>query len=151
MAVARDIRERFWEKVDMSSPFPEDCWTWMAGKDKAGYGRFYTKWESSEQAHQVAWIITGGTLMPGDEIDHACSNRACVRPGHLTACEAGFSARQGGERTREKHRRRTHCRNGHEIDEKNLYVTSRGYWQCRACHKNSEQRRRDRLKACTTC
>lgn len=141
----RPIAERFWEKVPAKSPWPEDCWEWGAGLDRAGYGRFYTKEQSSEQAHQVAWRITGGTLNPGDEIDHACRNRACVRPGHLSVCDAGFSARQGGQRTKEMHRSRTHCRNGHEVNEKNLYVTSRGYWQCRPCHKDTEQRRRDRL------
>lgn len=144
--IARPIAERFWEKVPVRSPWPEDCWEWTASIDRGGYGRFFDSDMPTNRAHKVAWILTGGEMPDGWEMDHACRNRRCVRPEHLSIVPPGSSAQQGGERLAAKLRARTHCRNGHEMTVENKYVTRLGYWQCRKCHKNTEQRRRDSLK-----
>jgi hypothetical protein len=40
---------------------------------------------------------------------------------------------------------RAHCPQGHPYDDANTYQNSRGHRACRACHRESEQRRRDML------
>ncbi|MBT2537218.1 HNH endonuclease [Arthrobacter sp. ISL-69] len=69
---------RFWAKVDKS----EGCWDWTACTDRHGYGRFTIK-HSAYVAHRVAYAMMAGPIPDSMEIDHACHNRACVRPDHL--------------------------------------------------------------------
>lgn len=71
--------ERFWSYVDKSG----DCWIWM-GYLVRGYG--YTKTgDRGGYAHRFAYEMEFGPIPEGDEIDHKCRNRSCVRPSHLHA------------------------------------------------------------------
>lgn len=85
---AAAVAKRFWERVDRSGPVPEgrpdlgNCWIWLGSRNSDGYGHCRVKGRLMG-AHQVAFTIEGGTLLPGLEVCHRCDRRDCVRPDHL--------------------------------------------------------------------
>lgn len=78
-----DQLDRFWGKVDKT----RECWNWTAAKTK-GYGVVW--WDGVLQyAHRVSYVLHGGRISEGLEIDHQCRNQACVNPEHLKVVTRG--------------------------------------------------------------
>lgn len=72
--------KRFWSKVDVCEP--DDCWEWIAGRYKAGYGQFWLNGKGYI-AHRVAYFIEHGKD-PGEMlVCHTCDNPPCCNPAHL--------------------------------------------------------------------
>src|SRR5438105_7122344 len=74
--------ERFWSKVDRGGD--ADCWSWLASKDRDGYGFFcVSKDRPDDRAYRVAYRLLVGPIPNGLELDHLCRNPGCVNPTHL--------------------------------------------------------------------
>lgn len=72
---------RFLSRVDRSG----ECWLWLGGKDRAGYGKFAIRGGphgTTVRAHRVAFFIANDRL-PRRLVRHRCDNPRCVRPEHL--------------------------------------------------------------------
>ena len=101
------------------------CWRWKGELDDDGYGRI-----GPARAHRALWqLATGTVLAEGQELDHLCRRRDCVRPSHLEAVTRSQNELRKAWRVRV---RRKACADGHA-----LYVhgrrTPEGGIICRAC------------------
>lgn len=130
---------RFWSKVDKSG----DCWTWTAGRNDLGYGQFSYGGKGGKNvgAHRYAYMLTHGAIPEGAFVLHNCDNPSCVRPDHLRIGSQVDNMRDRSQRGRNPNALKRSCRNGHEYDEANTYVTRRGTRSCRACHRERERAR----------
>lgn len=70
--------ERFWDRVEKT----ENCWLWVGGKNRAGYGRLDFGGKSM-LAHRLSWSLEIGEIPEGAFLDHMCHEPSCVNPDHL--------------------------------------------------------------------
>lgn len=136
--------DKFLLKVEKTS----DCWNWIRGKTRAGYGMAYIDGKFI-YAHIASYLHFVGIIQQGLELDHLCRNRACVNPTHLEAVTRKVNTVRGIISIINKERGKlvTHCRNGHEYTKENTYFhNKRGTRDCRMCRNkrryNSDLKRR---------
>lgn len=91
----KSTKERFWEKVDISS----DCWEWIASKNKLGYGNFSVD-GTHMLAHRYSMILAGHEIPDGMAVLHRCDNPPCVNPSHLYVGTWADNARDRDSRGR---------------------------------------------------
>lgn len=72
-------------------------------------------------------------------LDHICRSRNCVNPTHLRMCLSEENV-MVGEGVTARNAAKTHCVNGHKLDEKNLYFHRSGNSMCRQCKKCTSRR-----------
>ena len=79
--------DRFWQKVNRQGP--ADCWPWLAGKTRSGYGQFVIR-HHGHRAHRIAFTLMERPLERGESISHSCGDRACCNPAHM---EIGYDGK----------------------------------------------------------
>lgn len=139
--------QRFWALVNKNGPVPEyaphlgPCWLWLAHTSSEHYGHFKIGGRPT-LAHRWAYKTLVGPIPEGLQIDHLCRVRHCVNPEHMEPVTPLVNTRRG--ETGQKNARKTHCPLDHPYDDKNTRRNPRGDRICRQCHREDEQRRRDR-------
>lgn len=124
--------DRFMDKFVM---LPDGCWEWKAAL-MFGYGIFCVK-NGGTRAHRYSYELFKSEIPKGLQIDHLCRNKACINPEHLEAVT-------GRENTQRHHNLRTHCKNGHEVNQKNTYFApyKHGFQRiCRPCRSTLNKAR----------
>ncbi len=99
------------------------CWLWTRFRRKYGHGTYYYR-NSNVFAHRFtfAWLVH--PLPRGKkhgEIDHLCKNPPCCNPLHLEFVPSGINVLRGSNPCA-INARKTHCINGHLLDEANTYI-----------------------------
>lgn len=84
------LEVRFWSRVRKT----ETCWLWT-GPLYDGYGRI-KRGRTIWPVHRMAWVMAGGEIPEGMQIDHKCRNRACVRVSHLQVVTQALNAQNRG-------------------------------------------------------
>lgn len=107
-----EIHSRFWCKVDIRGD--DDCWPWLAGKTKDGYGLFHCHRGYTCTAHRYAAESIRGERMPkGLDASHICplpdpdprKARGCCNPKHVTfETRSQNCLRRDGKLRRNPHR-----------------------------------------------
>ena len=123
MPAYRPEKERFFDKVNKT----ETCWLWTGSTNHKGYGQFAKYQGKHIFAHRWSYQYHIGDIPNGLVIDHLCENKLCVNPDHLEAVTNKENLRRGkvGQKNAEKHRSKTHCRNGHEYSDENTMMVYR--------------------------
>lgn len=127
--------ERFMAKVTRN---PDGCWLWEGGTTGPGYGRFFLS-GATVLPHRFAYEQFVGPIPDGLQIDHLCRNPNCVNPDHLEPVTARMNVRRGVSPAA-LNAAKNYCKNGHEFDTVNTYVTPDGRRQCRVCRDEASRR-----------
>lgn len=132
--------DRLWSKVEPQNP---GCWIWTGTINSGGYGVFRTGGQSAPYlgAHRVVWQELVGPIPEGLELDHLCKVRHCVNPDHLEPVTPAVNQARSASFS-SLNRRKEACRHGHPLSGDNLYVTPKGFRQCRTCRKVAQERHR---------
>lgn len=146
---------RLWEKVERPPAEDPDgrdkCWSWRASASSGipqmfvgnGHGGGLTV-----SVRRVVWEQTRDEIV-GDQIVTtipSCTGNLCVNPNHLVLMtRREFSLRNGSPTA--SNAAKTHCKNGHELTEENVYVRKDGRGrQCRVCSREGVARHRRKHK-----
>lgn len=114
-----------------------DCWLWAGLVHGSGYGIYLVKIDGKwrqRKAHRLVYEHEVGEIPQGLVLDHLCRVRLCVNPVHLEAVTIGENLMRG-EGLQAQNKRKTHCINGHELTEDNVFIrkTENNSRRCKAC------------------
>ncbi len=90
------ILKRFFSKVEKT----DDCWLWIGGRGKKGYG-FFKVAGTQKLAHRVSYELFIGNIPEGLMVCHTCDNPPCIKPEHLFAGTAIDNAQDKKRKGRE--------------------------------------------------
>ncbi len=132
-------------KGPMLSPYLGPCWLWTGKTNKGGYGEIKVAGQRL-RTHRWMYEIVKGPIPDGLQLDHLCRQRACCNPAHLEAVTHRENMMRGKTQTAQK-AAQTHCIHGHPFDAANTQWRKNGTRSCRACHRDAQQRFKERQEA----
>lgn|SRR3990167_850289 len=131
------LREVFLEQVHHEPDI--SCWWFRGGFERReqSHGYRVVSWLGGhESAHRLSYRLFKGEVPKGMVVMHSCDTPPCVNPEHLSigtqAANMADKMRKGRHRGN-GYERKTHCPQGHEYVEENIYWFE-GRRYCRSCH-----------------
>lgn len=130
--------------------YKTDCWLWtlrngrLARQDK--YPHIY-RTQVAYQAHRVMCALFVSPITDtSNVVDHLCRIPSCINPAHLEEVTFRENILRGFSLPA-KNARKTHCQNGHELTDDNVYregATGRKCRTCRTAYSFARRRRNGR-------
>lgn len=122
------------------------CWLWLGFVNKqTGYGHINLGGDGPiTTAHRVSYELFVRPIPEGLEIDHLCRVHCCVNPKHLEAVTGSVNCLRGisPQFNRDRAKRQTHCKRGHEFTAENTGRNSIRGRVCRKCRAENMRERR---------
>lgn len=139
LRVKTDNVGRFWTKVNTLTD--DLCWEWTSNRDSQGYGR--TIFENRQQfTHRISFYLTHN-YWP-NVCRHTCDHPPCCNPNHLLD---GTRADNNMDRIiRKRVPTKTHCPQGHEYTEDNIYTRTDGKRECCECRRIRNRNRKKKAQ-----
>jgi HNH endonuclease len=135
--------DRFWSKAEVAGD--DECWLWQATINYKGYGQVGV-FGVVKAAHRVAYLLNGGVIPDGLQIDHLCRVRSCVNPRHLEPVSQYENQIRSPISMVSTNIAKTHCPHGHPYDDANTHITTKGGRSCRTCRNACTARIRRRQR-----
>lgn len=107
----------------------KECIIFAGAKDSMGYGLKRSKGRLYK-AHRLAYLTQVGGIPKGLELDHLCSNRACIEVSHLEPVTHAENVRRGQASVRYKP---IECPKGHIYTQDTSYFKATGHRVCKPC------------------
>ena len=110
----------------------DGCWRWV-GATANGYGVTKVSESPVWVVHKILYEHYKGLVPKGRELDHTCrtkedGHRWCCNPDHVEPVTPTENQARGLNG-----KLKTHCKNGHDYTEENVYLDQRGRRNCRIC------------------
>lgn len=80
-SIALPLHDRLWAKIEVQGP--DECWPWIAYRDKDGYGRLRVG-STNRVASALVCEEATGEPAGGRIAQHSCDHPWCCNPGHLS-------------------------------------------------------------------
>lgn len=129
---------RFWVKIKVG--FEDECWLWMGGLDRKGYGVFRINAKTSSKAHIFSWVLHNYPVPKGLHVDHECNVNNCVNPRHLRLLTNVMNNARSSSPSA-VNARKTSCIRGHPFDAANTMIGQDGARRCRQCARERNAKR----------
>ena len=112
------------------------CWLWR-GALARGYGKVWDpRTHKKALVHRLAFVLAGGVIPGGYQLDHLCRVRRCFCPAHLRPVTQQENLLAPGSLALvAREAALTHCPQGHPYSGDNLYTDPRGWRGCRECKR----------------
>jgi hypothetical protein len=116
----------------------DGCWIWIKSKDEDGYGN---AWHEGKKiaAHRLSFKLNVGDIPKGMFVCHTCDTPSCINPEHLFLGTPKDNTKDMINKGRAKNQNKTHCPRGHEYNEINTRIDTKGWRKCRVCHRTWEK------------
>ena len=125
------------DKLEAKTDKSNGCWTYMGQKSKR-YAELKINGIRSG-IHRWSFLFYKGEIPENHHVDHICKNTKCWNPDHLQTLPHTQNCRQNW--VAEQNAKKTHCKNGHEFTEENVYWNE-GHRRCKICRAAAKRQAR---------
>lgn len=141
--------EQLQKIINRIEPQESGCWWYSGVPNRKGYAQTRIGWPTTKSVliHHLSWIYYKGDIPKGMVIDHLCHNpfeceggntcihRRCVNPNHLQL----VTPQENNSKTVRVLKYRTHCKNGHSLENNIISFQNRPGNYCHTCRKETSK------------